>query len=79
MGLGKQSLPLPLYRELHLVMHLSAEQNQIASLISQRVEELTRTGFDDVRIFAEIADYMPGFKRLLDTSTRGEMDALCQQ
>ena len=44
-------------------MNLSAEQLQIASLISHRVQELARTGLDDVRIFAEMADYMPGLKR----------------
>jgi hypothetical protein len=25
------------------------------------------------------ADYMSGFQRLMDTSTRNEMDALCEQ
>ena len=60
-------------------MHLSAEQLQIASLIDKQVQELAGTGMEDILIFAEMADYMPGFKRVMDTSTRSEMDALCEQ
>jgi hypothetical protein len=60
-------------------MNLTAEQIQIASLIDARVRELAHDGNDDMTVFAEMADYMPGFKRLMDTSTRGELDALCQR
>ena len=47
-------------------MNLTAEQIQIASLIDTRVRELAAAGSDDVTTFAEMADYMPGFKRLMD-------------
>ncbi len=57
-------------------MTFSAEQIQIASLISKRVKELT--ALDDVTLFGEMADYMPGFRRVMDTSTRAELDALCE-
>jgi hypothetical protein len=60
-------------------LNLSAEQMQIGSLISERVQELASTGLEDLLIFAEMGDYMPGFKRLMDTSTKAEMDALCGQ
>jgi hypothetical protein len=53
-------------------MNFAAEQIQIASLISKRVQELAATGLDDVTLFGEMADYMPGFKRLMDTCTRDE-------
>jgi hypothetical protein len=54
-------------------MNFAAEQIQIASLISKRVQELAAAGLDDVTLFGEMADYMPGFKRLMDTCTRDEM------
>ena len=52
------------------VMNLTAEQIQIASLIDARARELADAGNDDMTVFAEMADYMSGFKRLMDTSTR---------
>ena len=61
------------------LMNLTAEQIQIASLIDARVRELADAGNDDMTVFAEMADYMSGFKRLMDTSTRDELDALCQR
>ena len=60
-------------------MNLTEEQIQIASLIDARVRELATAGSDDITIFAEMADYMPRFKRLMDTSTQDEMDALCER
>jgi hypothetical protein len=60
-------------------MNLNSEQIQIASLIDARVRELAAAGSDDITTFAKMADYMPRFKRLMDTSTRGEMDALCDR
>ncbi len=61
-----------------LPVHLTAEQMQIASLIDSRVRALAGAGKDDVTIFSEMADYMPGFKRLMDTARPGEMDnSLC--
>ena len=59
-------------------MNFAAEHIQIASLISKRVQELATAGLDDVTLFGEMADYMPGFKRLMDTCTRDEMDDLCE-
>jgi hypothetical protein len=41
-------------------MNFAAEQIQIASLISKRVQELAAAGLDDVTMFGEMADYMPG-------------------
>jgi hypothetical protein len=42
-------------------MNITAEQIQIASQISKRVQELAAAGFEDVTLFGEMADYMPGF------------------
>ena len=60
-------------------MHGTAEQKQIASFMAARVHELAATGSDDVTIFTEMADSLPGFKRLLDTSMRSEREALCEE
>jgi hypothetical protein len=57
---------------------LRRRANPNSSLISKRVQELAATGLDDVTLFGEMADYMPGFKRLMDTCTRDEMDGLCE-
>lgn len=55
-------------------MNFAAEQIQIAFLISKRLQELAVAGLDDVTLFGEVADYMPGFERLMDMCTRDEMD-----
>ena len=60
-------------------MHLTAEQIQIASILDAKVQELAASGCDDVTILRDMFDYMPGFKRLMDTSQKGEMDELCRR
>jgi hypothetical protein len=50
-------------------MGITAEQLQMAGLIDDRMKAIARSGVDDFAIFAEMADYMPAFKRLMDTST----------
>ena len=59
-------------------MTFTAEQIQIASMIDTKVEALCGAGCDDATILGEMFDYMPGFKRLMDSSQRGEMDELCR-
>ncbi|MCU1248614.1 MAG: arylsulfatase regulator [Edaphobacter sp.] len=59
-------------------MNVAAEQIQIASLISKRVQGHAAAGLEDVTLFGETADYMAGFKRLMDTCTRDEMDGPCE-
>jgi hypothetical protein len=41
-------------------MNVAAEQIQIASLISKRVQGHAAAGLEDVTLFGETADYMPG-------------------
>jgi hypothetical protein len=57
-------------------MGITAEQLQMAGLIDARVKAIARSGVDDFAIFTEMADYMPAFKRLMDTSTDDDMDQL---
>jgi hypothetical protein len=58
-------------------MPLTAEQLRIASEIDAKVGELAGAGLDDLTIMGEMHGQMADFKRLLDTSARGEMDELC--
>jgi hypothetical protein len=60
------------------LMTLTVEQIQIASLLSKRVQELAESGLDDLTLFGEMAEYMLGFKRLMDISSADEMDGLCE-
>lgn len=60
-------------------MNLTAEQLQIASMIDAKMQTLVCDGNDDLTILAEMFDYMPGFKRLMDTSEPDTMDGLCRR
>ena len=58
-------------------MNLSAKQLEIASQIDVQVLKLERAGSDDMTIFVEMSDYMPGFKQLMDTAGQRGLDDLC--
>jgi hypothetical protein len=55
-------------------MSLTEEQLQLAALIDTRVKAIAES--DDLAIFADMADCMPAFKRLMDASTGNDMDRL---
>jgi ssDNA-binding Zn-finger/Zn-ribbon topoisomerase 1 len=61
------------------VMNFTAEQIQIASIIDTDVQALSSVGCDDAMSVGELLDYMPGFKRLMNTSQRNEMDEPCRR
>ena len=58
-------------------MDLTGEQLEIASRLDTEVRRLIQGGNDDVAIFAAMADSMPEFERLMESSKRGELDELC--
>jgi hypothetical protein len=60
-------------------MNLTAEKLHFASMIDGKVESIGGPGVDDFTIFAEMADYLPAFKRLMDTSKPAAMDELCRR
>ena len=60
-------------------MNLTAEQLQIASMIDAEMQKLVCDGNDDLTILGEMFDYMPGFKRLMDTAEPGTIDELCRR
>ncbi len=57
-------------------MEFTPEQLKIASRIDAEVRRLARTGRDDIGILAGMADLMPDFKRLMDSSKPGALDEL---
>ena len=57
-------------------MEFTREQLDIASRVDAKVQRLARAGRDDMGIFAEMADLMPDFKRLMNGSKPGALDDL---
>ena len=60
-------------------MKLTPDQRQIAARLDAQVQKLLQQDKDDLTVFADMADSMPDFKRLMDTSKHGELDELCRQ
>jgi hypothetical protein len=46
-------------------------------MIDAKMERLVCDGNDNLTILGEMFDYMPGFKRLMNTSESDTMDELC--
>lgn len=57
-------------------LDLSAEQIQLASLIDVHVQQFPLSDDGDAQLLTSIADYMDAFKRILDSSTKVQMDYL---
>jgi ABC-type transporter Mla subunit MlaD len=55
---------------------MTETQQQLAQRLNQRMRRIG--GGTDERVLAAMADHMPLFKQLLDTSTQAEMNALVQ-
>ena len=60
-------------------MIFSAEQLQIASMIDQKIKSILKADGDMVAILKEMHIYMPGFKRIMDTTTPEEFNELGRQ
>ena len=60
-------------------MKSSNEQMNIASQIDKRFWELSDKGVNDIEIFRDMSDLMPGFKRLMDTAGHEGIQQLCTQ
>jgi hypothetical protein len=60
-------------------MALAQEQIDIAARIDAKVQQSARFGCDDLDIFIEMFDDLPGFKRLMDTAGQGGMDELTRR
>ncbi|MCA9933344.1 MAG: hypothetical protein KC415_05440 [Anaerolineales bacterium] len=58
---------------------MTNEQLQLAIQIDTYVTQLYANGGTDEDLLTTIPPYLPLFKRLLDTTKPGEMDALCQR
>lgn len=60
-------------------MNLSAEQRQLAMLIDAHVNQYPDTELGDEQLLRTTYDYMDAFKRVMDSSSRVQMDYLYQQ
>jgi hypothetical protein len=60
-------------------MNLSAEQLQLAMLIDAHVNQYPDTELGNEQLLQTTYDYMDAFKRVMDSSTRVQMDHLGQQ
>jgi len=57
----------------------SAAQLQSATQIHTRMRQLESAGMTRMEIMAEMYDYMPSFRRLMDTLHHDEFNALCRR
>ncbi|MCP4405382.1 MAG: hypothetical protein GY801_49790 [bacterium] len=64
---------------MDLTMSLTAEHLQIASILDQATKRIIANGGDDMVIIRDMAEYMDGFKQLMDTTSPAEMDELCSR
>lgn len=59
------------------LMALTTEHMHLASMIHNHVQTIKAQGGGDEGLLHSLYDYMGAFKRIMDTTTRDEMDALC--
>jgi hypothetical protein len=59
----------------------TAEQLRIVATIDAKAQQLLGKGCDDAAIFGEMVDYMPQFKRLIDSTANNQraLDELCDR
>ena len=60
-------------------MTLTTRQIESAKIIDKYVHDTYAKGGTDENILMNLYDYMGTFKELLDTSTRFEIDELCER
>jgi hypothetical protein len=60
-------------------INFTPEQIKIAAKLDAKVSRFLVDGCDDITILTEMSDDMLDFKRLMDTSSQGELDALCRR
>src|SRR5208283_4627164 len=60
-------------------MALTADQRWIAAKIDTRMQKLIRAGKDNTAIMVAMADHMPKFKQLLDTTQPADMSELTRK
>ncbi len=60
-------------------MALTASQVWTVTKIDARMQKLLRSGKDDMAIMVAMADHMPRFKELVDTTPPEDLDALTRK
>ena len=60
-------------------MALSDKQVKLAKRVDEHVKKIIAAGGDDETLLVSMADYMGTFKEVMDSSTKDEMDELCER
>ncbi len=60
-------------------MDFSAEQIQLVTIINEHVAKYPDTDIGNEQLLTTIYDYMEAFKRVMDSTSKFEMDYICQQ
>jgi hypothetical protein len=60
-------------------MNLNYEQINLAKEIDKKIRKLERNNNNEVEILAKMVNYMPKFKKIMDTTSSEGMDQLCSQ
>ncbi len=60
-------------------MALSDKQVELAKRVDEHVKKVIAAGGDDETLLVSMADYMGTFKEVMDSSTKDEMDELCER
>ena len=60
-------------------MVLRKKQIKLAKRIDQHVKKVIAEGGDDETLLVSMHDYMGTFKQVMDSSSKDEMDELCER
>lgn len=60
-------------------MNINYEQINLAKEIDKKIRKLEKKNCNEVDILVKMYDYMPKFKKIMDTTSKEGMDQLCAQ
>lgn len=61
------------------MVDLTAEQRQLAKIVHEYASRFPLTEEGDAQLLQGCYDYMDAFKRVMDSTSKVQMDYLCQQ
>ncbi|EGY29572.1 hypothetical protein Rin_00004490 [Candidatus Regiella insecticola 5.15] len=61
------------------MIHLSSEQRHMIKLIDDHATKFPLSDVGDEQLLSSGYDFMPAFKRIIDSTSKLQMDYICQQ
>ncbi len=61
------------------MIDLTAEQRQLATIVHDYASEFPLTENGDAQLLQGCYDYMAAFKQVMDSTSKVQMDYICQQ